>query len=180
MAKLSFTKLGLAQNKAVKTITYKEQIIEVKQYLPITEKLELISNVINYSVDSTNFANPLKVSVYTTIELIMAYTNINFTDKQKEDVCKLYDLIVGNGFASMVMNAIPKEELCELLTGIEDSINAFYDHRSSILGILDAINQDYANVNLDLEHIQASLQNGDGVALLKEIAPLLNAHNSKD
>ena len=32
-----------------------------------------------------NFSNPLKTDVYLTIELIEAYTNISFTDKQKEN-----------------------------------------------------------------------------------------------
>ena len=180
MAKLSFTKLGLAQNKAVKTINYNEQAIEVKQYLPVSGKLELISNVINYSVDNTNFANPLKVSVYATLEIISAYTNITFTDKQKEDACKLYDYFVGNGLASIIMSAIPREELYEVLTGIEDSIDAFYKHKNSVLGILEVMNQDYSNVNFDLEQIQQKMQEGDGVGLLQEIMPLLNAYNDKD
>jgi hypothetical protein len=180
MAKLSFTKLGLAQNKAIKTIKYNEQVIEVKQYLSVIEKLGLISNIINYSVDNTNFANPLKVSIFTTLELISAYTNISFTEKQKEDVYKLYDCFVGNGLASIIMNAIPKEELYELLTGVEDSINAFYQHRSSILGILEAMNQDYSNVNFDLEQLQKALQEGEGMNFIKELMPLLNAQNGKD
>jgi hypothetical protein len=180
MAKLSFTKLGLAQNKAVKTINYNEQVIEVKQYLPVSEKLELISNVINYSVDTTNFANPLKISVYSVLEIISAYTNITFTEKQKEDVCKLYDCFVSNGLASIIMSTIPTDELYELLTGIEDSISAFYKHKSSVLGILESMNQDYSNVNFDLEEIQKTIQNGDGMNFLQEIMPLLNVHNDKD
>jgi hypothetical protein len=81
MAKLSFTKLGLAQNKAVKTINYNEQVIEIKQYLPVNDKLELISNVINLSADDNNFANPVKVSVFAVLQIIETYTNISFTEK---------------------------------------------------------------------------------------------------
>ena len=67
MAKLAFTKLGLKTNNQIKTILFNEQEIEVKQYLPINEKLEMISNVINLSADDNNFANPVKVSVFTTL-----------------------------------------------------------------------------------------------------------------
>ena len=76
MAKVSFTKLGLKMNQEVSTIEFNEQVIEVKQYLPINTKLELISNVINMSADENNFANSVKVSIFTTLEILYAYTNI--------------------------------------------------------------------------------------------------------
>jgi hypothetical protein len=81
MAKVSLTKLGLKVNQDIKNIEFNEQIIEVKQYLPVNDKLELISNVINSAHDENNFSNPVKVSVFTTLEIMYAYTNINFTDK---------------------------------------------------------------------------------------------------
>lgn len=170
MAKLSFAKLGLAANKTVKNVSFNGQEIEVKQYLPVNEKLELISNVINYSADvETNYANPLKVSVYAVLEIISAYTNISFTAKQREDVCKLYDLLVGNGLSTMIMNAIPEVELAELLTGVEDSINAVYNYRNSVLGVLDTVQGDYSNMNLDAQNIQQAIADPDNLALLKDV-----------
>ena len=97
MAKVSFTKLGLKKNEEVGILHINEQIIEVKQYLPINEKLELISSVINSSADENNFSNPVKENVFLTLEILYHYTNINFTDKQKEDPVKLYDLVVSSG-----------------------------------------------------------------------------------
>ena len=103
MAKVSLTKLGLKVNQEIKTIEFNEQTIEVKQYLPINDKLELISNVINSAHDENNFANPVKVSVFTTLEIMYAYTNINFTDKQKEDPTKLYDMLISSGLVSKLL-----------------------------------------------------------------------------
>ena len=82
MAKVSFTKLGLSKNQEVKEVKFNEQIIEVKQYLPVNDKLMLISDVINMSMGENNFANPVQVSVFTTIGILEYYTNINFTEKQ--------------------------------------------------------------------------------------------------
>ena len=93
MAKLAFTKLGLKTNTNIETFEFNEQTIEVKQYLPVNDKLTLISEVINNSADENNFANPVKVEVYAAIAIIEAYTNITFTDKQKEDITKLYEFI---------------------------------------------------------------------------------------
>ena len=83
MAKIGFTKLGLKPNNEIQNIEFNEQTIEIKQYLPVEEKLELITNVLELSHDSNNFSNPVKVSVYTTLEIIEKYTNVNFTEKQK-------------------------------------------------------------------------------------------------
>ena len=98
MAKVAFTKLGLKKKDEVKTVDLNGITVEVKQYLPINDKLALISNVLNSSHDqSANFANPIQLEVIGTIEIIMAYTNLSFTEKQKEDYAKLYDLLEENG-----------------------------------------------------------------------------------
>ena len=169
MAKVSFTKLGLKINQEVKVIEFNEQMIEVKQYLPINDKLTLISNVINASADDNNFANPIKVSVFTTLEILYAYTNINFTDKQKEDPTKLYDTLISSGFVAEVIRAIPEEEYHEVLCGVSDSIDAIYTYRNSMLGIMESISTDYSNLDLDAAEIQKKLGDGENIDLLKEI-----------
>lgn len=170
MSKVSFGKLGLTKNTSTKIIKYKEQEIEVRQYLPVSEKLDLISKVINLSSDGNDdFANPIKVTIYATLEIIKTYCNISFTEKQLEDVCKAYDLFVSNGLSSVIFAAIPAEELNELLTGIEDSINSIYNYRNSAMGILSIIANDYSNLHLDAETIKNNIGNPDNLALLRDI-----------
>lgn len=169
MAKLAFTKLGLKPNNEVVNIYFNEQIIEVKQYLPTDKKLDIITNVLELSHDSNNFSNPVKVGVYTALEVIDKYTNISFTDKQKEDVLKLYDLLNGNGIIAAVVNAIPEAEYNELLTGIADTIESVYKFQNSVLGILDTVSQDYSNLKLDAESIQKALGDPEKLTLLKDI-----------
>jgi hypothetical protein len=167
MAKVSLTKLGLKVNQDVKDIEFNGQIIEVKQYLPVNDKLELIGNVINSAHDENNFSNPVKVSVFTTLEIMYAYTNINFTEKQKEDPTKLYDMLISSGFACEVFRAIPEEEYHEIVSGVEDSIEAIYTYRNSVLGILDNITSDYDGMNLDATNIYNKLADPDNMDLIK-------------
>ena len=169
MAKVSLTKLGLKVNQEIKTIEFNEQTIEVKQYLPINDKLELISNVINSAHDENNFANPVKVSVFTTLEIMYAYTNINFTDKQKEDPTKLYDMLISSGLVSEIIGVIPEAEYHEILCGVSDSINAIYTYRNSVMGILEQVSQDYSNLDLDATEIQKKLADPNSLGLLKDI-----------
>lgn len=169
MAKVSLTKLGLKVNQDITTIDFNEQTIEVKQYLPINDKLELISNVINASHDDNNFANPVKVSVFTTLEIMYAYTNINFTDKQKEDPTKLYDMLISSGLVAAVVNAIPEAEYHEVLCGVTDSIDAIYTYRNSILGIMENIASDYKDLDFNAEEIQQKIGDPNNMAFLKEV-----------
>ena len=169
MAKIGFTKLGLKPNNKIVNIEFNEQIIEVKQYLPVEEKLELITNVLELSHDSNNFSNPIKVQVYTALEMIDKYTNISFTEKQKENPTKLYDLLNGNGILEKIIDAVPQIEYDELIHGIYDTINAVYSYQNSVLGILDTISQDYSNLNLDATEIQKKLADPENMALLKNI-----------
>ena len=167
--KPTFAKMGLKMNTEIAVIKIGEQEIEVKQYLPINDKLTLIGNVINQAADENNFSNPIKLDVFTALEIVFAYTNLSFTDKQKEDLVKLYDIMESNGIFDTVIAAIPKVEYKSIIEGVQDCSNAIYTYRNSALGIMDSIAQDYSNLDLDATKIQEKLADPDNIALLKQI-----------
>ena len=169
MAKVSFTKLGLKKKEEIKNITINDQVIEVKQYLPISDKINIITNVIENSADDNNFANPVKVEVFANLEIMYAYTNISFTDKQKEDPTKLYDLLEENGIIAEVIAAIPENEYALLLGWIDETIEAFYTYRNSVMGIMEQISEDYSNLSLDATEIQQKLADPQNLELLKNV-----------
>lgn len=169
MAKIAFTKLGLKLNKDVKILNWEDQEIEIKQYLTANEKLELITNVINNSADEMNFYNVGKIEIFLALETVYAYTNINFTDKQKEDVCKLYDLLVSSGLYGKVMECIPESEIEWVEEVLMDTVDSIYKYQNSILGILETVSADYSNLNLDATNIQKALGDPENMALLKGV-----------
>ena len=169
MAKVSFTKLGLKKKEEIKNITINDQNVEVKQYLPISDKINIITNVIENSADDNNFANPVKVEVFANLEIMYAYTNISFTDKQKEDPTKLYDLLEENGIIAEVIAAIPENEYALLLGWIDETIEAFYTYRNSVMGIMEQISTDYSNLSLDATEIQQKLADPQNLELLKNV-----------
>lgn len=170
MAKVAFTKLGLTKNQELKNLNWNEQIIEVKQYLPISEMLDIVSSIVNRAHDGdSNFSNPIKVDIYTTLEILFNYTNINFTDKQKEDALKLYDLVISSGLYTEVIKLIPTEEYNRLVSAIDDTITAVYAYQNSVMGVLDTISTDYSNLNLDATDIQSKLADPKNMELLKSV-----------
>lgn len=169
MAKIPFSKLSLKKKEDITIIPIGEFNIEVKQYLPVNEKLDLIARVINGAHDENNFPNPIKIEVIGAIEIIMAYTNISFTDKQKEDISKLYDILESNGIIDLISQAIPKTEYEYLINGIDETIKAVYAYQNSVLGILDNVSQDYSNLDLDATAIQKKIADPNTMSLLKDV-----------
>ena len=170
MAKVTFNKLNLTKNTEIKNIDINENIIEVKQYLPVEEKLELISYIVNMAHDEDyNFSNPVKVEVFAGIGIIKYYTNITFTEKQLENPAKIYDLLNSNNVINNVIAAIPSNEYDEIRTSIEDTIKSIYQYQNSALGILDTIGQDYSDLNLEADTINEKLSNPDNMKLLRDV-----------
>jgi hypothetical protein len=126
---------------------------------------------LNYTLNNgeNRFANPLQIEVMTLIGVIEKYTNINFTDKQKEDPAKLYDLIVSSGLWKIILNNINIEDYTALLNYCDEAIESYYNYYNSIFGILDSINTDYNNINLDATEIQKKLADPENMGLLREV-----------
>lgn len=170
MAKISYTKLKCTVNENKVPVQIGENTIAVKQYLPINEKLELIGRVINQSHEEDhNYSNPVKVDVYTIMEIIFAYTDISFTDKQKEDIAKLYDQMVSSGVVADITKAIPTGELEIIYQGVKDTIEAVYKYQNSIYGVLDTLKDDYGDLDFDVQEIAEKISGAENIDLIKSI-----------
>ena len=169
MPKVPFSKLNLKKIDKVQVVTINGLEVEVKQYLPVAEKLELIANVLNNSADDNNFANPVKTYVLSHLEIIYAYTNLSFTDKQKEDPAKLYDILETNGIIDSIILAMPPSEYDNLIEDITSTIDAYYKYKNSTLGILEAATTDYKNLDLEASDIQKKIADPDNLTLLKDV-----------
>lgn len=175
MAKVPFTKLKLKINDNVQSFTYADGVeIEVKQYLPIQEKLNIVTEIILQAHEAeANYSNPMKVSAIRDLMILFNYTNITFTDKQKEDLSKLYDIVKSNGLIEKIKKCIPEEEYAEINEGLFTTIKAVYDYQNSVLGVLDTIKSDYADTEYDVEEL-ASILNTADFSAIQEIMSKLN------
>lgn len=170
MAKVSFTKLGLTKNSDISIVEWNGQQIEVKDYLPMSEKLELVSTIINNSIDDNGYYNPMRVYINTIIEVILTYTNISVTEKQKEDIVKLYDLFVSSGLSSKIIGeTINPYEYKQIQGWIHETINSIYNYKNSVMGILDTISTDYSDLKLDAETIHEKIADPEQLGLLKDV-----------
>ena len=174
MAKIAYSKLDLKVNDDIAIISHvtsKDEMIEfeVKKYLPIEEKMEMISRIINLSVDDNGFYNPVRLQIYTTIEIVFAYTNLNFTTKQKENLFKLYDQLISSGIFDKIQQCICEKDLDIIRSATISTIDNIYKYKNSVMGIINNVVNDYESLNLDASDIQASLADPENLQLLKSI-----------
>lgn len=174
MAKVPFSKLQLCVNGCDCTNSYMnrdgvEIKYEVKHYLPMKDKIDLITRVINQSIDDNGFYNPMRVKLFLTLEMVYAYTNLSFTEKQKEDPFKLYDLLVSTGVFQDVIKQIFDGDWETIQADVWDTIENIYKYRNSVMGILDTVSNDYNNLNLDASEIQKKLADPENMELLRNI-----------
>lgn len=135
MAKISYSSLKLKKNTEVNKITYEDKEIEVLQYLSFKDKMDLIEITLQKSEENT-FYNPLKIDMFFHLHLIYLYSNIQFTEKQREDEFKLYDTLQSSGLLAEIIKAIPEEEYDYLLTYLEEYIEEKEDFNRSFTGSL--------------------------------------------
>ena len=113
MAKVSYANLKLK----IKTDTIKFDFngteIELLKYLPIESKYDLIMIALQKAYEEDIY-NPIKLDMYFHLYLVYMYTNLSFTEKQKEDEVKLYDTLTSNGFIEAMLEAFDEDEYNEL------------------------------------------------------------------
>lgn len=175
MAKVAFSKLKCKVNDTEVSVQIGEETVMVKQYLPIQEKLRLIGRVVELAHEqSYNFNNPVKCQMINEMEIVFAYTNLSFTEKQKEDLPKTYDMLYSSGVLTEILKTIPDEEYYCIINGVHNTIEALYKYQNSVLGLLDTVSQDYSDLELDVSKIQEQLKGITDLNMVKGLLTNLN------
>lgn len=138
MAKITYASLKLKPIEEVKKVEINGSNIEVYQYLPMSDKMDIVDVTLQKSKVGRIY-NPLKIEMYFHLYLVYLYTNISFTEKQKEDEEKLYDTLESNGIINKIVEAIPDNEYNQLLEFLEESMDINLDYSTTAAGIIDEL-----------------------------------------
>lgn len=135
MAKVSFASLKLKTLDAVKTVNINEEKqIEIKQYLPAEDKYDLIMISLQQSKENGIY-NDFKLDMFLHLNLVFMYTNLSFTDKQREDLPGLYDILETNGIINLVVKNIPEEELSNIYAAVSEIKDSLVAYENSFAGV---------------------------------------------
>ena len=157
MNKISYTNLKLKLNSNVNTFDFNGNQIEVLKYLPLEDKCSLI-NLALQSAKEAAIYNPAKLEAYFHLYILMLYTNINFTEKQKEDKIKLYDILKSNGLIDQVLMNMEEEEYNSLCEYLNEQENDILNYQNTVAGTLSNIIE---NLPIRAEEMQQIVDNFD-------------------
>lgn len=141
MSRITYSSLGLKINNQIKTFDYNNKTIEVRQYLPIRDKYDLIMITLQKSIEGEIY-NPIKLDMFFHLHLVYMYSNITFTDKQREDEEKLYDTLENNDIINSVIANMPEGEYEDLWEKIQEVIEVQMKYNLSAAAVIKSIIQD--------------------------------------
>ena len=141
MANVSFNNLKLSTNKEVKIAEFNNTKIEVLQYLPVEDKNDLIQITMQKSFMDGYF-NEILLDAYFHLNIIYLYTNLNITEKQREDELKLYDKIYSSGLLEVVLEQLPEDEYKYLFNMLQEQVKDFLTYKNSAAAVVQSFIQD--------------------------------------
>lgn len=116
--KVSYTNMKLKVNTEVNTFEFAGQKIDVLKYLPAKDKYDLLMITLQEATEQGDAYNDFLISMHFELNLVYMYTNISFTEKQREDEYKLYDTLKSNGFFNLFYQALNEDEYNELFASL--------------------------------------------------------------
>lgn len=144
--------------------------ILIKTWLPTHDLLQLISRIVNRSVDEHDYCNPCRVKIVSEVEMVLACSNVEVPDYENADVCEIYDYLYANEIIDAVTVATKETGLWWMvMDSVNEVVDSVYKYSNSARGIIRGITSDLENVQFDAEAIQEKLGNPENLALLKDI-----------
>lgn len=140
MAKVSFSSLKLKVKEDIEEIYIGDKKIEVKTYISTEELNDMIQAVVEQSTTSTIYNDFLGNCILADY-IVMTHTNLSFTDTQKSDLLKLYDILKTNNIVDIVFDAIGSEEMDRILKAYEFVVTEYKKYTYSVKGLTDQILQ---------------------------------------
>lgn len=138
MAKVSYANLKLKTKEEIKEFDFNGNKIEVLQYLPLQDKIDLI-DITCQKAREDRLYSPIKIDAYFHLHLVYLYTNLTFTEKQREDEYKLYDCLMSNGLIDGVLMNMNKKEYESLLDLLNQKIEDELKYNTTAAAIFNQL-----------------------------------------
>lgn len=124
-----------------KTITLNEKTIQVKFYLPISDKIDVVQITIQ-KADNGRYIDQLALDMFFELNLVYSYSNIEVTQEDRDDQFALYDRWTQDGTINTVISAIPDEEYNKLSEAIDETVEDLMRYRGTAAAVVNSFIQD--------------------------------------
>ncbi len=111
--------------------------VNVLKYLPIEDKNNIIKMAIQ-NAEENGVLNDLLLDMYFRLYTVYSYTDLEFTEDEKNDPVALYDILESNGVICTVINTIPVGEFTYLLDMKNTMVERHLARRGSIAATIQS------------------------------------------
>ena len=132
---MNYKDLNLHINNDTYFIEVQGKKINIKKYLPINDKKDLVEITLQKAEQADGTYNEILIDMYFNLHLVYLYTDIVFTDEDREDEMKLYDELESSGLLERILDKIPDEEyntLMDYLKAMRKEISS-YKHSAAAM-----------------------------------------------
>lgn len=141
---MNYINLNIHLNEDVKSFeVYPNTIINVLQYLPIEDKNDIIQMTLQNS-EENGIYNLLKVDMYFRLYITYLYTDIEFSNNEKNDPIKLYDELNSMGIIDAVIMAMNTNEYSYLKEILDKTISQKLKYRNTVASVLNNVIENLA------------------------------------
>lgn len=164
-------------NVLTKTVKITDDLIfNVKQYLPIKDKYDIIDIVLQNAQENAVY-NPIKMDMYFNTYVVLSYTDIEFTDEEKLDVETLYDTLSSSGILDEVIKNIPETEYNYLYDSLLSLSDSSEKYNSTIAAMIQTL---INTLPEQAEAVEKIIQNFDKEKLQQVIDFATAANGNRD
>lgn len=163
---LNLDKISYQDKIENEEITYDGQTFNVRSWIPMEDKLALIGNIINASIDDNTFYNPARLHIFYVMNMVKEYTDIDFKEM---NIMYAYDLLDVSGLWDIIERYIDENEIHFIKQNIKETITNIYAYKNSVLGMVDAMNQKSEDLKVDGEALQKVIGDPENLTLVKQI-----------
>lgn len=134
MSKISF----LTINEKCNTFNLAPDVeVKVLQYLPIEQKNDIIQLAIQNSEENGVYNN-LLLDMYFHLYICYLYTDIDFTDEEKENPAQTFDILMSMGVIDQVIAAMDPTEYKALLQIFTTTVENKMKYKNTIASVINS------------------------------------------
>ena len=119
-------------------LDYNGEVVGVKQYLPLEDKLGLIEGTVLMCKTDSIVEETLLKAMFE-LNMVLKYSDIVFTKEDKKDRMAIYDALYETGILNQIITAIPKSEKNILEEGLAKNVKSYISYSNSAKSIVDTL-----------------------------------------
>lgn len=171
MEKVKYSDLGINLDDYIEEeiILFNGHQINVKTYLPSSDKFNLFENVLS-GISDNKFINLPKLEILLALNIVRYYTNLDIDSLDDKDATQLYDELIKSNLLKQIYDILNKYgEFEELHRNLLHLAKSLIEYSDSAIGIIDGIASRYDDKTDVFTQLKDQLKDKEALEMVKDL-----------